>query len=164
MAELKTLFLVCLAAGIFLVISRTVKDIVSEWQANRRAAKLKGLEDELDQLCKEISTRSTLRLTSEHIPQRFSSKEAASAFGEKWSRGSADSFWAKAIDSENRDEEHPNFDRTSISGGILYTYPALFFGLKEAHRDDDEWFLKFALAKNQWLRDYLAHLRNGLAA
>lgn len=77
--------------------------------------------------------------------------------------GGADSFRAKAIDSQNHDEDHPNFDPALISGGILYTYPALFFGMKEAHREDDEWFLNFALAKNQWLKDYLAHLRKGLA-
>lgn len=87
MTQLKTLFFVCLAALIFIAISRALKDIFSEWLAKRRAKKLKNLHDELEQLCKEISTYATPRLTSEHIPQRLSSKEVAQAFGEKWSRG-----------------------------------------------------------------------------
>ncbi len=135
-----------------------------EWQAKRRAEKMKRIERELEQLRIAISAYSTPRLTTEHIPQRFSSKEAAMAFGEKWSRGGKDSYSAKFIDSQNRDEDHPSFDKTSTSGGILYTYPALFFGMKEAHRDDDAWFMEFALAKNQWLKDYLAHLKSGLAS
>lgn len=160
MTELKTFFLLCLAGVIFFAIASTARKTFSEWQAKIRAAKLRRLQDDLVQLCKEISSYSALRLTSEHVPQLFPSKEAAGAFGEKWSRGEAESFRAKSIDNQNRDEDHPNFDKTTISGGILYTYPALFFGMKEAHREDDEWFLDFTLAKNQWLKDYLAHLRN----
>jgi hypothetical protein len=117
---------------------------------------------ELEQLCTEISSLSPLRLTTEHIPQRFPSKEAARTFGEKWSRGGSDSFRAKSIDVDSRDEDHPNFDSAAVVGGILYIYPALFFGMKEAHRDDDDWYLEFSSAKNQWLKDYLAHLKIGL--
>ncbi len=124
MAELKTLFLVIVAIAIFFAVGRAARNIFSEWQAKRRAEILKKFEEELEQLCKEISTYSTLRLTTEHIPQRFSSKEAAREFGEKWSRGGADSFSVKVIDNQGRDEDHPNFDKTTISGGILYTYPA----------------------------------------
>ena len=34
--------------------------------------------------------------------------------------------------------------------------------MSEAHREDDTWFLDFNRAKNQWLKDYLEHLRKGL--
>jgi hypothetical protein len=128
-----------LAVVIFMVIilARTLRCAFSDWLARSRAIKLKNLHDEREQLCKEISTYPTPRLTSEHIPQQFPSKEAAQAFGERWSRGRADSFRAKAVDVQSCDEDHPLFDKTSISGGILYTYPALFFGMSEAHREDD---------------------------
>lgn len=91
------------------------------------------------------------------------SKEAAQAFGERWSRGGPDSFWAKAVDVQGRYEELPGFDKTSSSGGILFTYPALFFGMREAHRDDGAWWLDFIRAKKRWLEDYRDHLRKGLA-
>ena len=121
---------------------------------------MKRLEDELQQLYKEISTYSTPQLTTENIPQKFSSKGDAIAFGEKWSRGGRDSYSAKFIDSNNFDEDHPSFNKASVSGGILYTFPALFFGMKEPHRDDDEWFMEFAFARNRWLKDYLAYLKS----
>ena len=156
--------IILLAVIIFIVIilAQTLRCAFSDWLARSRAIKLKKLHGEREQLCKEISTYPTLRLTSEHIPQQFPSKEAAQAFGERWSRGGADSFSAKAVDVQSCDEDHPRFDKTSISGGILYTYPALFFGMSEAYKDDDAWFLDFNLAKNKWLKDYLEHLRKGL--
>lgn len=121
--------------------------------------KLEALNTELEELCKEISSYPTPRLTTEHIPQRFPSKENAESFGERWSRGGAIAYRAKAFDGKGYDEDNPNFDQASIVGGILYTYPALFFGMKEAHRDDGDWFIDFTLAKNQWLKDYLSDLR-----
>ena len=80
-----TLF--CFTALILLAIGFSFRGFYYEWQTKRRAVKMKRIEDELEQLCREISAYSTPRLTSEHIPQRFPSKEAAIAFGEKWSRG-----------------------------------------------------------------------------
>ena len=160
MAQIKTLFIVCLAVVVFIAIVNYLRDFASDWLAKKRANRLKVLNNELEQLCKEISTYPTPRLTTETIPQKFPSKEAAQAFGEKWSRGGEGSFKAKAIDTKNRDEDHPAFDKTSISGGMLYTYPALFFGMREAHREDDVWFLDFTLAKNQWLKDYLSYLKD----
>jgi hypothetical protein len=76
------------------------------------------LDDEIKLLCEEISTYPGPQLTAEHIPQRFPSKEAAQAFGERWSRGGPDSFSARAVDVNNRSDDLPGFDKTSISGGI----------------------------------------------
>lgn len=154
-----------LAVVIFIVIIlvRSLRGAYSDWLARKRANTLKILKDEREQICKEIAAYPTPRLTSETIPQRFSSKEAAQVFGERWTRGAEDSFRAKAIDVQGCDEEHPRFDKTSIAGGILYTYPALFYGMSEAHRDDDAWFIDFNHAQNEWLKDYLEYLRKGLA-
>jgi hypothetical protein len=121
------------------------------------------LDDEIKLLCEEISTYPGPQLTAEHIPQRFPSKEAAQAFGERWSRGGPDSFSARAVDVNNRSDDLPGFDKTSISGGILFTTPALFFGKSEAHRDNDVWWLDFLRAKKRWLTDYRDHLKKGLA-
>jgi hypothetical protein len=128
--------------------------------ATRRATELKNLDHEIDRLFREIAAYPGPRLTGEAIPQRFPSKEAAQAFGEKWSRGGPESFSAKAVDAEGRYEDLPNFDRTSISSGMLFPYPALFFGMREAHREDDAWYLDFRLAKKRWLTAYRDHLRN----
>ncbi len=130
-----------------------------DWLAKRRTVKLEALNTELEQLCKEISSYSTPRLTTEHIPQRFPSKKDAEEFGERWSRGGAAAYRVKAVDNKGCDEDHPKFDKTSIAGGILYTSPALFVGMKEAHREDDDWFIDFTLAKSRWLKDYLSDLR-----
>ena len=134
--------------------------LFNEWKVKRLALKRARLEDELKQLCGEISACSALRLTSEHLPQRFPSKQAAIDFGERWSRGGKGSYKAKSSDADGRDEDHTSFDRTSTPSGILYTYPASFFGIEEPYRDDEQWFLKFAEAKNKWLKDYLAYLKS----
>lgn len=153
---LLTIFWVILAIVFVCVISH----IISSWRAKRRVAAIAALDSELAILCKEVSTLSPVGLTTEVIPQRFPSKDAAQSFGEMWSMGGADSFKAKALDSANRDEDHPHFDSASVSGGILYAYPALFFGMNEAISDDDGWFLSFAHARNAWLRNYLTRLKN----
>ena len=69
----------------------------------------------------------------------------------------------QAVDSNGRREELPGFDKTSISGGILFTKPALFFGMRDAYRDDKAWWREYRRAKARWLKDYRAHLRKGLA-
>lgn len=137
----------------------SLKGAFLDWLAKRRTLRVEMLNTELEQLCKEISRYTVAELTNEHIPQRFPTKEAAEAFGEKWSRGGATAYRAKAVDNKGCDEDHPSFAPALIVGGILYTYPALFFGMSEAYRDDDEWFIDFAMAKNLWLKDYLSDLR-----
>lgn len=158
--ELKDLLVAILAIVFLVACVRAISFQISEWRARRRAVALGALEDELVVLCKEVARLSPVHLTTEVVPQRFPSKVAAQSFGDTWSLGDAASFTAKAVDSQNRDEDHPLFDATSVSGGLLYSYPALFFGMKEAHRDDEEWFLDFARSRNRWLRKYLAHLKN----
>ena len=150
------------AVGVFIVVvvARVAKDSFSDWLARSRAKKRKELYGEIEELCREISTYPAPRLTAEHIPQRFPSKEAAQTFGERWSRGGPESFSARAVDVQSRSEELPGFDKTSICGGFLYTYPALFFGMREAHRDDDAWWLDFLRAKKRWLIDYRDNLRS----
>ncbi|MFZ3087793.1 MAG: hypothetical protein WA123_06985 [Methylotenera sp.] len=150
-----TLFLIVAAIIVALGWSR-----FKEWKTKRLALKRARLEDELKQLCGEISTYSTLRLTGEHLPQRFPSKQAALEFGEKWSRGGKEGYKVKSVDDHGRDEDHPSFDGTSTPGGILYTYPALFFGMTEPYKDNEQWFIEFAEAKNKWLKNYLTHLKS----
>ena len=153
------LFIVVIIVIIAAGVVSALRNANFDWRAKRRTVKLEALNTELEQLSKEISSYPTRRLTTEHIPQRFPSKEDAAAFGERWSRGGTAAYRVKAVDNKNCDEDHPNFDQASIAGGILYTYPALFFGMKEAHRDDEDWFIDFTLAKNRWLKDYLSDLR-----
>jgi hypothetical protein len=157
------LFWVAVAILVVAVAVLTLRDTFSNWLARSRARKRRKLDDEIEQLYLEISTYPAPQLTTEHFPQRFPSKEAAQAFGERWSRGGPDSFSAKAVDVQSRHEGLPGFDETSISGGLLFTYPALFFGMREAYRDDDAWWLDFLRAKKQWLKDYREDLRKGLA-
>lgn len=154
-----TLLVISIALFVVIGVVGTVRNAFLDWLGKRRTVKLEALNTELEQLCREISCYRPPRLTTEHIPQMFPSKEAAEAFGERWSRGGATAYRAKAIDNKDRDEDHPHFDQSSIAGGILYTYPAQFFGMSEAHRDDDDWFIDFTLAKNLWLKDYLSDLR-----
>ena len=154
-----TLLNIGIVALVVIGVVSASRNAYLNWLARRRAMKLEALNTELEQLCKEISSYPAPRLTSEHIPQRFPSKEDAAAFGERWSRGGTAAYRVKAVDKKNCNEDHPNFDQASIAGGILYTYPALFFGMKEAHRDDEDWFIDFTLAKNRWLKDYLSDLR-----
>jgi hypothetical protein len=45
------------------------------------------------------------------------------------------------------------------NGAKRSAYPVLFFGMPEAHRDDDAWWLEFLRAKERWLRDYRDYLR-----
>lgn len=142
-----------------LVIACMLQRAYLDWLTNRRTEKLAALDAELVDLCKEIAHNSKLRLSSEHIPQKFPSKEDAEEFGKKWSLGGEAAYRATAVDDKNCDESHPKFDRASISGGILYTYPALFFGLNDVHRDDDDWILDFMQAKNSWLKNYLSDLK-----
>lgn len=158
MHELRQLLFILIAIVLFVACARAIGHFVSEWRAKRRAVAMRAADAEAEGLCRDISPLSLVQLTTEYVPQRFPSKAAAQSFGEKWSLGGPYSFTAKGIDSQGRDEDHPHFDKASISGGILYTYPALFFGMKDAHREDDEWFLSFVRARNQWSRNYLAHL------
>lgn len=161
MQDLKLTIIAILCIFLAFVFVRTICSAVSRWRAEQRTAAIAVLDNELAVLCNEVSRLSSVRLTTELVPQRFPSKNAAQSFGEKWSMGGADSFKAKALDGANRDEDHPQFDSTSVSGGILYSYPALFFGMNEAYRKDDEWLLSFARARNAWLKSYLTHLKNG---
>lgn len=150
-------------ATLFLIVSAIVVAIgwslFKDWRAERWAAKKAKLENELQKLCVEISTYPSPLLTGEHIPQRFPSKQEALAFGEKWSRCGVEGYRAKSLDAQGLDEDHPRFDASTVCGGILYTYPALFFGMTEPHKDSEEWFMEFSEAKNRWLKDYLAHLK-----
>lgn len=156
---LGNLFWVVVAVGVLAIAAFTVRAIISNSITESRARKVKELEEEIDQLCREIAQYPGPQLTTEDIPAHFPSKDAAQAFGEKWSRGGPDSFSAKAVDRNGRYEGLPGFDQRSISGGILFTYPALFFGMPEAHRGDDVWWLEFLRAKERWLRDYSGHLK-----
>ena len=63
----------------------------------------------------------------------------------------------------DRDEGLPGFDKTSISGGILFPTPALFFGMHEAYRDDAAWWLDYLRAKKNWLEDYCYHVKKDAA-
>jgi ABC-type nickel/cobalt efflux system permease component RcnA len=149
--------LVWVAVAILLVVVAAL--IVRQTFRTFRGWQQKRLESKIEQLRAEIATYPGPRLTTANIPQRFPSKDAAQAFGERWSRGGPDSFCAKAIDVHGWIEYQPSFDKTSISEGILFSTPALFFGMREAHRDDDAWWLDFLRAEKQWLRDYRDHLR-----
>lgn len=155
-------------ATIFLIVAAIVAavgwSLFKEWKAERMASKKAKLEDELRKLCVEISAYPGPLLTGEHIPQRFPSKQEAVAFGETWSRCGKEGFKAKSVDSQGLDEDHPNFDSSTVSGGILYTYPALFFGITKPYQDSEEWFIEFSEAKNKWLRDYLGYLKVGASA
>jgi len=163
MNEKQATVIIILLAAILVVLlaGLSVRNAFSNWLGRSRARKREKLDDEIEQLCREISTYPPPRLTTEHIPAWFPSKEAAQAFGERWSRGGPDSFSAKAVDVHSRDEDHPGFEKTAVSAGILFTTPALFFGMPEAHRDDDAWWLDFLRAKKRWLKDYCDHLRKG---
>ncbi|OQW69001.1 MAG: hypothetical protein BVN34_05660 [Proteobacteria bacterium ST_bin12] len=154
-----TLLIVGITAIIIFGVVSALRNVYLDWLKKWQTMKLEALNTELEQLCKEISIYPTPTLTAEHIPQRFPSKEDAEAFGQRWSYGGETAYRAKAVDNKDYDEDHPKFDKASIAGGILYTHPALFFGVKEAHRDDDDWFIDFTLAKNRWLKDYLSDLR-----
>jgi hypothetical protein len=154
---------VAVAILIVALVALLVRGTFLNWLMRSRGRRRKKLDEEIEQLCREISIYPAPRPTAEHIPQRFPSKEAAQAFGERWSRGGPDSFSAKAVDVQGRNEDLSGYDKTSLSGGILFTYPALFFGMREAHRDDDAWWLDFLRAKKRWLMDYRDHLRKGLA-
>jgi hypothetical protein len=101
-------------------------------------------------------------LTLECLPQEFPSKQAAQAFGDRWSRGKKDCYWAKSVDASGNDEDHPRFDRSSIVGGRLYTHPAVFFGMASAHGDSDAWWIEFQRLRKQWLENYLNQLRKGV--
>lgn len=150
---------------IFLIVASIIVaagwSLFKAWKAERIATKKARLEDELRKLCIEISAYPGPSLTGEHIPQRFPSKKEALAFGETWSRCGKEGFKAKSVDSQSHDEDHPKFDSSAVSGGILYIYPALFFGMKEPYQDSEEWFMGLSEVKNKWLRDYLAHLKAG---
>ena len=137
-----------------------VRATVFNWLARRRREKL---DNEIKQLRLEIATYSAPRLTSEDIPLHFPSKDAAQAFGERWSRGGRDSFSVEAIDLQGNPEQHPRFDKSTISGAKLFAYPALFFGMSEAYRNDAAWRLDYLRAKKRWLEEYRDHLRKGLA-
>jgi hypothetical protein len=152
-------------AIILLVAVSAISAAISAYEqarAKSRAKKMEKLESEIQQLFQAIIEEfPSPKLTSDGIPQRFPTKKAAQAFGESWSRGNRDSFTAKAVDASGYDENHPRFDKNSVGGGILYATPALFFGMKEAHKDSDTWWLAFLRAKQSWLANYLDRLRNG---
>jgi hypothetical protein len=158
-AFLDNLFWVGVAVGVLAIVAFAAKTIISTSLAERRARKVKELTEEIGQLCREIAQYPGPQLTSGGIPAHFPSKDAAQAFGERWSRGGPDSFSVKAVDRNERYEGLPGFDQSSICGGILFSYPALFFGMPEAHREDDAWWLEFLRAEERWLRDYSDHLK-----
>ena len=144
---------------VLVIVAGAVKGVISHLLTENRARKREKLDNEIEKLCREIAQYPGPQLTTNSIPARFPSKGAAQAFGEKWSRGGPDSFSVQAVDSNGRYEELPDFDKTSISGGIPFSYPALFFGMAEAHRDDDPWYLDYLRAQKKWLQDYSDHLR-----
>src|SRR5262249_44439287 len=128
---------------------------------NRRARLTAKLQKQISELHLEIAKLPSPRFTTESVPQRFPSKEAAQSFGQRWSRGGPESFSARAVDNNGNEENHPYFNQSGTAGGILYSAPALFFGMPEAYRDDGKWFLEFTRAKKAWLEDYLNQLRKG---
>lgn len=153
--------LIAVAIFILAIVTLPVRHIFCNWVARNRAGKRKKLDDEIEHLRLEILSYPGPALRRENIPPRwFSSKEAAQAFGERWSRGGPDSFWAMAVDINGRPEDHAGFDKTTITWGILRTNPALFFGIREA---PDPWRLDFLRTKKRWLKDYRDHLKKGLA-
>jgi hypothetical protein len=137
---------------------------LSNWAGYRRAKAGAKLEKKIRQLFAEIAELPSPRLSTEGVPHRFPSKEAAQAFGERWSRGGKDSFTARSVDVTGFDELHPRFNPSAIAGGILYSYPALFFGMQQAYRDGDKWFLDFTRAKKEWLENYRNQLKRGVPA
>lgn len=156
MSEIGTLLLILFVLCIAVASVRFLKEAVDNWRKKRHLHLIRVLDNELQNLLLEIDSVSSVKLTTEIIPNRFISKEAAQAFGEKWCAGETSCFKALAIDHANNDENHPNFDRNSISGGILYSYPAQFFGLAEANDGSDKWLEKFCVARNDWLKRYRA--------
>lgn len=152
--------------AILLAVIITIRIVLSNYDDARsksRAKKMEKLEAEILELLRTIREEyPSPPLNSEGVPQRFPSKRAAQAFGERWSRGDRDAFTAKAVDASGNDEDHPKFDKTSVGSGILYAKPALFFGMKVAYRDNDAWWLDFRRAKKSWLENYLDQLRKGV--
>jgi hypothetical protein len=131
---LGNLFWVAVPILIVAVIALAVKNVFASLLASSRARKERKLRDEIEQLCLEISTFPGVRLTSEHIPQRFPSKAAAQAFAERWSRGGPDSFKAKAVDAQLCDEDHPRFNVTSFGRHPLRLSCTLLWDARSTQR------------------------------
>jgi amino acid transporter len=93
------LFWAAIGVWILVVVASLIRDAHSNLISNSREKKRKKLECEIEQLCREISTYPGPQLTNSGIPQGFPSKEAAQAFGQRWSRGGPGSFSAKALDA-----------------------------------------------------------------
>ena len=145
-----------------IIAMRVAVSLYRDIRSKVREKQLMRIESEIEELVRTIIKEyPSPRLTSTYIPQRFPSKRAAQVFGERWSRGDRDSFVAKAVDASENDEDHPKFDKTSVGSGRLYPIPALFFGMKDAHRDDDDWWLDYQRAEKLWLKNYLIQLRKG---
>ena len=88
-----------LAVFVFIVIglARTLRCAFSDWLARGRAIKLKNLHDEREQLCKEISTYPTPRLTSGHIPQQFPLRRLRKLSVRGGREGEQIAFWQKLL-------------------------------------------------------------------
>ncbi len=143
-------------AGTLLVVAvmRGIGELISDSRVKRLGWRRQKLEAAIRKLEEEIALLPVPALGSESIPQRFRSEGEAQAFGEKWSKGGLDSFSVGSWDADGRMDYQPQYDASRATGGILYAKPALFFGLKAAYRDDDEWWLDFLWAKEAWLKAY----------
>ena len=151
--------LVFVASACFgLVFLRAIRDSYRARKFEKNKQQTESLQRECERLCKEVSEFPGPRLTSEYIPQAFDTEEDARRFGKRWSRGGDAAYWTKKIDANGRDEDHPHYDPAAGVAGLLYCYPALFFGLK-AMNGDDAWFVAYGKARNSWLNEYVAYLR-----
>jgi hypothetical protein len=156
---------VAVGGVILLWVIGAIRAVISSYEDHRSksfAKKIERLDSEIQELLQTILEEYPAPTpTSDGIPQRFPSKRAAQVFGERWSRGDQSSFIAKAVDASGYDEDHPRFDKTSVRSGILYSKPALFFGMKQAYRGDDVWSLEYQRAHKSWLENYLNQRRKG---
>jgi hypothetical protein len=148
-----------LAVAVIRGIMGGIGEVISDARAKRLGKRRQKLEEAIQKLVQEIARLSLPTLTSEGIPQRFRSKQEAQAFGDKWSRGGPDSFSVGSFDADGRMEYQPQYDASRVAGGILYSKPALFFGLEVAYSDNDWWWLDFLGAKEAWLRSYRDSVR-----
>jgi len=152
------------AWSLLLIAAAFVIAGLSRLRSRQLVTRRERLETKLNALIVDASKLHGPRLTAELIPQNFPSKEAAQAFGERWTRGDQNSFSAKAVDQNGRSEDLPGFDEKNSVSGRLYSLPALFVGMKEASGTTEDWYIRFLEAKIAWLNDYIGKLRSGVDA
>ena len=146
----------------FIWAVRAARAALKKRRAIERARETAALQKLIESLYQEISVLPSPPLATEGIPKRFPSRQAAQTFGERWSRGGPASFRTRDVDTAGHDENHPQFNRAELGGGVLYPMPALFFGMTDPHGDDEGWYLDFLRAKKSWMENYRTQLKEGV--